>query len=84
MIPILAAVVGTFVVTTAGHVWLARYYLRLGWQLCADDRALDPGDTTGSLDAVAAESGVGESSGRHARLARADDASTEVLPAVTA
>lgn len=46
---VILAVLGTFVVTSAGHVLLARYYLRLGWQLSADDRALDPGETTGQL-----------------------------------
>lgn len=43
------AVLGTFIVTSAGNVWMARYYIRQGFQLGRDDRVLDPGETTGQL-----------------------------------
>lgn len=72
------AVLGTFIVTGAGNVLLAHYYLRLGWQLGRDDRVLDPGETTGRLS-------VGESSGRHAAIEWPDDAEqTQTIPAVSA
>ena len=69
------AVLGTFVVTSAGSVWMARCYLRLGWQLGRDDQALDPGDTTGRLP-------VGESSGKHALPDIPHVEQTDVMPAV--
>lgn len=78
---VILAVLGTFIVTTAGNVWMAHYYIRLGFRLDRDDRALDPGETTGSLEAVTAAA-VGESSGRHALPEFSDAEQTVVMPAV--
>lgn len=49
---------------------VARWFFLIGFQLGRDDRRLDPGETTGSLEAIAEATdvlpAVGQSSGRHA------------------
>ena len=58
-------------------VWL--HALHIGFELGRDDRALDPGESTGLLPTPA----VGEASGRHAKLDWPADDDTTVIPVVT-
>lgn len=51
---------GAFLAGCGVTAFVARYFLLLGWEQGRDDRALDPGEVTGSLETV------GESSGKHA------------------
>lgn len=76
--------VALIIVATA---FVCRHFFLLGFQLGRDDKALDPGETTGSLEAVAEATevlpAVGESSGRHALPEWPASGDTERFEAVT-
>lgn len=60
---------GAFLLGAGVVGWCAHHFLAVGFQLGRDDRALDPGETVGSLPAPRP---VGEASGRHHKPQAAD------------
>lgn len=54
---------GAFLLGAGAVGWSANHFLKVGFELGRDDRALDPGPTVGTLSAPARP--VGEASGRH-------------------
>lgn len=73
---VILVALGAFMFGSGSSLLIGRYWFLEGLQLGRDDRALDPGETTGRLS-------VGESSGRHAAVDwPSDTEQTQTIPPV--